>query len=105
MNIRKLPTNLKKIWKNKKQIFQGLYFKIFKYSSYVEEVAAERMNICKKCIKFDKKGTKCMIPGTQPCCGECGCSLSIKLRSMSTECPLKRWEAVMSEELEDKLNK
>lgn len=28
-----------------------------------------------------------MVKGTQPCCGECGCSLSLKLRSMDSECP------------------
>jgi len=28
-----------------------------------------------------------MVVGTQPCCGICGCSLSMKLRSMDSQCP------------------
>lgn len=61
--------------------------------------------ICADCPKIDKVGTKCMLSGSQPCCAECGCSLALKLRSMSSECPLDKWKAVMSEEFEDKLNK
>jgi len=54
---------------------------------------------------MDTKGNSCLVPGTQPCCAECGCSLEFKLRAMSAECPLGKWKAVMSEETEDKLNK
>lgn len=44
------------------------------------------MEICKQCPLIDLEGTKCMIVGTHPCCGECGCSLSLKLRSPESEC-------------------
>jgi len=51
----------------------------------------------------------CAIPGTAPCCNEkrggCGCSLSLKLRSLSSECPLKKWEAITTEQEEDMINK
>jgi len=46
-----------------------------------------------------------MMPGTQPCCGECGCSMGFKLRSLSSSCPIDKWEAVLTEEEEDELNK
>lgn len=62
------------------------------------------MSICIECPKIDFSGDKCEVPLTQPCCAECGCSLSIKLRALSTSCPLNKWQAVMSEKLEDKLN-
>jgi hypothetical protein len=27
------------------------------------------------------------MPGTQPCCSDCGCSLGLKLRSPDSSCP------------------
>lgn len=44
------------------------------------------------------------MPGTEPCCGACGCSLSFKTRSLASECahpdgPL--WEAILTQEEED----
>jgi hypothetical protein len=54
---------------------------------------------------FDIAGTKCLVPGTQPCCGSCGCSLDYKVHSMSSSCPDGHWDAIMSEEDEDELNK
>jgi hypothetical protein len=45
------------------------------------------MKICNLCPKIDKIGFNCGVPGTQPCCSECGCSLSLKLRSLESSCP------------------
>jgi hypothetical protein len=45
------------------------------------------------------------MPGTQPCCNLCGCSLSFKTRSLSSSCPDFRWKALISEEDEDNLDK
>lgn len=45
---------------------------------------------------LDTVGAKCMVPGSQPCCGECGCSLSLKLRSLESSCPYPgapKWDA------------
>jgi hypothetical protein len=94
--------NLLKIWKNKGKILEGIKNNIFK-SEHVEEIANERFEYCKKCPDVDTKGDKCEIPGTQPCCGKCGCSLQIALRSLSYECPVKKWGPVLSEEEEDAL--
>ena len=89
------------IWQNRKKILEGIKNKIFKKDA-VEEIAAERNKICLKCEFYDNKGDSCYIPGTQPCCGECGCSLSLKQRSLSTSCGEGYWEAVLTdnEELE-----
>jgi hypothetical protein len=102
-----LKENLITIWKNKGQILEGITNNIFRKED-VEAVAQVRMNICQGCTLYDFVGTGCMAPGTQPCCdqtrGGCGCSLSFKTRSLSSDCPKGKWEAVMTQEQEDALN-
>jgi len=84
--------SLKKIWKSRKLILNGLNNLIFK-TPYTEAIARERINICRGCPSYDHKGIKCEVPGTKPCCGECGCSLKLKVRSMDDDnvCPLDKW--------------
>jgi len=36
-------------------------------------------------------------------CTECGCVIALKTRCMSCECPLGKWLAELTEELENKL--
>lgn len=101
--------NLLTIWKNKGQILEGIKNSVFKRAD-VEEVAMERMSICKDCDLYDFKGEGCMVSGTGPCCnklkGGCGCSLGFKTRSLSSSCPATtpKWEAVMTQQEEDALN-
>ena len=95
---------IKKIFKNRKQILEGIKNKLFK-KEHVETIAKDRWQICIRCGSLDVVGDKCMMPGTQPCCGECGCSMGFKLRSLSSSCPIDKWEAVLTEEEEDELNK
>lgn len=94
---------LEKIWKNRKQIMEGIKNSIIR-DAFVEKVADERRKICDGCIRKDDEGKSCVMPGTQPCCNLCGCSLGVKMRALSAECPDLRWHAVISEEDEDKLN-
>jgi hypothetical protein len=94
---------LGKIWENRKQIMEGVKNSIIR-DAFVEKVAEERRKICDDCIRKDDEGKSCVVPGTQPCCNLCGCSLGVKLRALSAECPDLRWHAVISEEDEDKLN-
>jgi len=94
--------SLKKIWENRKQIYEGIKNSVMR-DEFVEEVAAKRMNICTECVEIDLKGSKCEMPGTQPCCGNCGCSLAFKTRSLSSNCPIGEWPALMTLEEEDKL--
>jgi hypothetical protein len=102
-----LQSNIFKLWKSKGQIFEGIKNSVFKKED-VEAVAKHRMSICKKCKLYDETGEGCMVPGTQPCCNEkkggCGCSLSLKTRALSSDCPLNKWKAEMTEEEEDWLN-
>jgi hypothetical protein len=75
-------TTLGKIWKARKQILEGAFNLVVK-DEFVENVAEFRMNICKGCKYYDGN---CAVPGTGPCCGACGCSLKVKVRSLSTVC-------------------
>lgn len=98
--------NLIQIWKNKGQILEGIKNSVFE-SRDILEVHNTRMDICKACNVYDTTGKGCMVPGTQPCCditkGGCGCSLNFKTRSLSSECPLGFWKAVLTQEEEDLL--
>ena len=84
---------------NRKQIYEGIKNATIR-DAFVEDIAAKRMAICNEC---PSKGNKCEVPGTAPCCNECGCSLSFKTRALSADCPLEEWKALMSENEEDKL--
>ena len=94
--------------KNIDKVYEGVKNKMFK-RSYIEDIANYRWKQCKTCPHLDIKGTKCALPGTKPCCGKCGCSLDLKLRSMSTDCPLKgdekKWDVIMDAEQESMLLK
>lgn len=89
-------------FKNTSQIIEGVKNKIFK-KEHVEAEAALRWAICKACPLLDTKGDKCLVPGTQPCCSDCGCSLSLKTRSLSSSCPQGHWKALMTKETENKV--
>ena len=93
---------LLKIFTSLDQIAEGIKNNIFKKED-VEMVAKLRWQNCKICKHIDQKGDSCTAIGTQPCCAECGCSLAWKMRSLSSECPIGRWKAVMSEEMEEVL--
>lgn len=99
--------NLIRIWKTKNQILEGVANSIFKKED-VEQIAEQRIKICIACSLYDEKGTGCMVPGTAPCCnqdlGGCGCSLSLKTRSLSSACPQDKWQAEITQDEEDKLN-
>lgn len=46
------------------------------------EVAAERLEICKQCPKFIKATTQCT---------ECGCFMFAKTKLKAAKCPLGKW--------------
>jgi len=73
-----------------KLILQGWWYSLFK-NIQVEKLAAKRMQICMKCDLIDEEGKSCAVPGTQPCCGSCGCALSAATRSPDYSCPLNKW--------------
>ena len=91
---------LKIIWDNKTQIMEGIKNAVLR-DEFVEDVARLRHDVCDSC---HSKGTDCAVKGTSPCCNECGCSLAFKTRSLSSECPLGKWSALVTDEEEDKLD-
>jgi len=93
----KNESKLNLIWKNRKAILEGVKNRVFQNEA-VEEIAALRLSECEKCPSYDREGTECIVPGTAPCCGECGCSLALKKRSLSSSCPIGKWEAVLTDE-------
>jgi len=97
-----MKNSLIRIWKEKGRIFSGIKNSIFT-KDHIEEIASYRKDICNSCEHIDTKGDKCMVPGTGPCCGLCGCSLKFKLRSLSSACDVNNWGAEMSQEEQDKL--
>jgi hypothetical protein len=86
-----------KIWKEKGKILEGIKNNIFRNAD-VEHIAAERMSICETCPFIDLTGSTCMVPGTQPCCAKCGCSLALKTRALSAACDAGKWLAIVSHE-------
>lgn len=95
--------NFKQLWNNRSAILEGIKNSVIK-DEQVEQIAAERMSICFECPALDNEGSQCMLPGTQPCCGKCGCSLEFKLRSLSSGCGDEenpKWNALLSQEEED----
>jgi hypothetical protein len=98
-----MANNLKNIWSNRKQILEGITNSLIR-DEFVEDVAKARLEICDNCPNKDIEGTECVMPGSKPCCGLCGCSLTFKTRSLSSECPDGKWKALMTEEEEDQLD-
>jgi len=79
---------------NMPAIYEGIRNRIFKKED-VEQIAAIRWNICRECNHLDKSGRKCTVPGTQPCCSLCGCSMASKIRSLISSCPDGKWDKFM----------
>lgn len=86
------------------EIYEGIKNNIFKKDD-IEMVAMSRWMICKSCELIDTKGDECAVSGTQPCCSDCGCSLAFKMRSLSSSCPKGKWNALVTEEIEDEILK
>ena len=91
-----------KLWRNRKQIFEGLRNSVFRKES-VEAIASDRMEICNTCPHIDKKGSKCEVPLTGPCCGLCGCSLKLKTRSLAAACDDARWGVLLDGDEQQKV--
>ena len=99
-----MAKGIKNVLHHRKQILEGITNSIFK-KEHVEEIAEARLKICGTCEFLDKEGTKCFVPGTQPCCGVCGCKLAWKTRALSEGCDEHKWEAILTPEEEVEIRK
>ena len=86
------------------QILEGVKNKVFKKKD-VEEIADIRWIQCISCPALDETGKHCAMNGTAPCCADCGCSLGLKLRALSSSCPKGKWKAVVTPEAETEIKK
>ena len=100
---------------NIKHIIEGVTNSIF-VKEEVEKIADYRYSICKTCpkssmvIKSTIKDTKeGEVPPIEPGpyyseirpdehCSMCACNIHAKVRSLHTNCPIDKWEAVASKE-------
>lgn len=96
------PNKIQKLWRDKWKIVEGIYNYLFLKRKY-KKIVKRREAICKTCIDYNESGDKCFMPGTQPCCGVCGCSLKFLQNSLSSGCERGKWHAVLSEEEENNL--
>jgi len=91
---------------NFSQVYEGWKNNLFpakEMRSYIKQIGSERMAICEDCEFISTKHTT-VRPDVH--CTDCGCTLAAKTKCLSCECPLKKWEAVVtSQEEEEKLKK
>lgn len=121
MNLTNTTHLISEIWKNKKSIAEGLKNNVFR-KQHIEDLAQYRHSICETCIWNSKQYQAyddvpdvikdlrdqdwiedCLKPNTENCLN-CSCNIaidsSIKLRSLSSKCPLPepKWEQVLDDE-------
>lgn len=101
---------LKEIFKNRTLIWEGIRNSLFR-QEHIEAIYEDRREICDGCDEKDIEGSKCAVPGTKPCCSLCGCSLSLKLRSLSSDCPFRsdefpngKWQGITTKQEEDMIH-
>lgn len=67
------------------EILNGIYNKFIREED-VEVIAKERSKVCDSCEHVIQKPIRR--------CGECGCVLSLKTRSIKSECPIGLWSKI-----------
>lgn len=68
----------------------------------IDATSEQRINICLSC-EHHSKNHKTLRPDDH--CTNCGCTLSAKTKCLSCSCPLKKWEAILSDEQEEQFKK
>lgn len=88
------------------KIFEGWRNHLFppeKMKALIEEIAKERMEICKGCPHYSLNSKKFKIRVDEHCT-KCGCVLSLKTKCLSCKCPIDKWSAKMSKKDEQIIN-
>ena len=93
------------------QIYEGWRNKLIPpahLKNMIELASKSRTDICLGCEHHSEnarrnKGYKTVRPDHH--CVECGCVLSAKTRCLSCACPLKKWEAIMTDVEEEQVKK
>lgn len=58
--------------------------------AFIEHVSNQRLDICNGC-EFHSKNHSSLRPDAH--CTECGCTLAIKTKCLTCECPFQKWTA------------
>lgn len=73
----------------------------------IEKVSEERLEICKACPyqsdNVKESGRTIYRPDLH--CTSCGCTLVAKTKSLSSRCPIGKWEAMITDEERFELEK
>ncbi len=87
-------------WRNK--LVPPAYLK-----NVIDTTVEKRMGVCKECPHYSEnaktEGYNTVRRDIH--CTNCGCTLSAKTACLSCECPLKKWEASLSYEQQQELEK
>lgn len=86
-----------------KEILDGIKNSVFVKES-VENIAAERYNICKSCPQNSKNSDNTYLRPDE-FCTECECNLYLKVRSMHTKCPMDKWPSLATEDESELIDK
>ena len=75
-----------------------------KLKKIIQQTANYRLSVCNGCehLSSNKKGYESYRPDVH--CTDCGCTISAKTKCLSCECPLKKWEAMMTKEQEEEID-
>ena len=66
---------------------------------HIDKVATARINICNTCEYDSNKSLTTMAKiRFDRHCTHCGCTLSAKTRSLTSECPIGKWGAAVKDE-------
>jgi hypothetical protein len=60
----------------------------------IEEISNERIDLCRGCSENSLNKKNYSSIRIDEHCTLCGCTLSAKTKSFSSECPLGKWKAV-----------
>ena len=83
------------------EIYEGWKNNLFppeKLKDVISQVSKERLDICNKCPEHSSNKKDYKTIRLDAHCTNCGCTLSAKTKSFSSECPLGKWKAVMTED-------
>ena len=90
------------------QIYEGWKNNLLppkKLKELIKQTSAQRLEVCNNCDYHsdNRKNYKTVRPDKH--CTHCGCTLSAKTKCLSCACPLNKWEALISSEEEEQINK
>jgi hypothetical protein len=73
--------------------------------SEIRKIASDRIGICEDCSYHSKNRLNYKSLRVDAHCTDCGCTLSAKTKCLSCSCPRNKWEAVVTREEENIIDK